>query len=83
MVETSKHWTANESVTSAPSGGQKPTHSSTHDTGRCYSMIANLKVLNKHTALLPPRALAGVKCTDALKTNDSASCICVQVLSGF
>lgn len=22
MVETSKHWTANESVTSAPSGGQ-------------------------------------------------------------
>lgn len=46
-------------------------------------MMANLKVLNKHTALLPPRALAGVKCTDALKTNDSESCVRVQVLSGF
>lgn len=46
-------------------------------------MIANLKVLNKHTALLPPRALTGVKCADPLKTNGSASCIRIQVLSGF
>lgn len=30
-------------------------------------MIANLKDLNKHTALLPLRALAGLKCADPIE----------------